>query len=92
MRQLVQAIRTFAQTRKRSFAVVTLGGAGLAVRPEPGDEERTVPARSFLRSVDGMMVEAPFAGIPRLNTADKERHARIMALADVVCANRVPLF
>jgi cysteinyl-tRNA synthetase len=93
MRQFVQAIRTFAQTRKRSFAVVTLGGIGLAVRPVPGDEERTVPARGFLRSIDGMMVEAPFAGIPQINSAtDKDRQARIMALADLVRANRVPLF
>ncbi len=67
MRQFVQNMSSFAQRYNRSFSVLVEGGTGLLTRSEPGNSDVRIPARGYLRTINGLLIEAPFHGLAEMN-------------------------
>jgi len=57
MRTFVQSITAFARRYNRNFHVVTHGGLDLIIKRDLVDETRISPARTYMRSIDGMMID-----------------------------------
>ncbi len=62
MRKFLQSITTFARRHNRNFSVVVKGGLELLIKRDPVDETRYSPARTYMRSIDGVMVDGLFFG------------------------------
>jgi cysteinyl-tRNA synthetase len=90
MRRFIQNISTYARQSKPDFSVLTVNGLDLLTKPLEGDETQQFPARAYLRSIDGVIQEGAFAGIPTLNTAAiPERRDPLMKLLSVASGNRL---
>ncbi|MEQ8193682.1 MAG: hypothetical protein RIB59_04255 [Rhodospirillales bacterium] len=62
MRQFVQSITTYVRSQKRNFHVMTEGGLELLIKKNPVDEKIVAPARTYMRSLDGILVNGLFYG------------------------------
>ncbi len=62
MRKFLQSITTFARRHNRNFSVVVKGGLELLIKRNPVDETRYSPARTYMRSIDGVMIDGLFFG------------------------------
>ncbi len=62
MRKFLQSITTFARRHNRNFSVVVKDGLELLIKRDPVDETRYSPARTYMRSIDGIMVDGLFFG------------------------------
>lgn len=87
MRLFVQSISAYARQTKPNFVVIAKDGLDLMVKRDETDETKTSPARTYLRSLDGIMVEGLFYdeakgdrpfGTPPL----PEVQAQMLAMAD----------
>ena len=66
MRKLVQEISAFARGYWRNFTVLTQNGMALLTKSDAGDDEQALPARTYMRSIDGVLQEALFYGLPEM--------------------------
>lgn len=92
MRLFVQAISTYSRQTKPGFIVIAKNGLDLMVKRDDTDETQTSPARTYLRSLDGIMVdglffaeakgERPF-GMPPL----PETQTKMLTMADYAKSN-----
>lgn len=55
MRTFVQSISDFARSLNPTFIVVARGGLALVGKPDPEDDTRIFPARTYTRAIDGVM-------------------------------------
>ncbi|MEX2451572.1 MAG: hypothetical protein WD407_12005 [Rhodospirillales bacterium] len=62
MRQFVQSISTYARGRKQNFYIMTEGGLELLIKKNPVDEKIVASARTYMRSIDGILVNGLFYG------------------------------
>ena len=62
MRVLVQNLAGFARRYNRNFVVLPMNGVDLLTKREDGDEDRRVPARTYLQAIDGIIQEALYYG------------------------------
>ncbi len=60
MRLFVQSISAYARQTKPNFVIIAKNGLDLMVKRDDTDETKTSPARTYLRSLDGIMVEGLF--------------------------------
>jgi endo-alpha-1,4-polygalactosaminidase (GH114 family) len=85
MRKFLQSITTFARRHNRNFSVVVKGGLELLIRRDPVDETRYSPARTYMRSIDGVMVDGLFFGNrvfgEPTSTVRTERNLRLTEMA-----------
>jgi len=72
MRRLVENIAAYARRNRRNFVVVVQGGLDLFEKAL-ADGETMVPARKFMRSIDGVLVEGLNFGIPELDKPSDEK-------------------
>lgn len=63
MRAFVQRIAAYGRSQKRNFVVLSHGGLELLAKRNT-DDDKVAPARTYMRSIDGMIVDAMFAGRP----------------------------
>lgn len=80
MRRLIQAISTFARDHRRDFAIVPINGLELLLKTDltDPDQERRVPAATYLRTIHGVLQRDVFFGHPNANDRNsKERRARL---------------
>lgn len=70
MRTMVQDLAQFARRYNRDFIILPMNGVDLLTKREDGDEDRRVPARTYLQAIDGILQEALFYGNEEV---DKER-------------------
>jgi len=86
MRRLVENIAVYARRNRREFVVVVQGGLALFEKAL-ADGETMVPARKFMRSIDGVLVEGLNFGIPELDKpSDEKLRERLERLTKVVAA------
>lgn len=85
MRTFVENISTYARSVRRDFAVIARGGLDLVVKIDPTDPEKAAPAITYMRSIDGVMVDGLFYGTPEIDkpSQPKERQERLLHLAGV---------
>ena len=62
LRTLVQSISTYARTQNNRFMVIARDAGELLIKRDVQDENIISPARTFIRSIDGIMFDGVFAG------------------------------
>lgn len=62
MRKFVQKISRFAKKYKRSFQILTANSLELMVKYEDADKLKPAPAKTYIRSIDGVLLEGMFYG------------------------------
>jgi cysteinyl-tRNA synthetase, unknown class len=79
MRRLVERVATFARGQSPDFVVVVQNGLELISKAEEGEEREEAPARRYMRSIDGVLVEALNFGQTELDkpTPEKYRETRL---------------
>ncbi|MDP7652242.1 MAG: endo alpha-1,4 polygalactosaminidase [Rhodospirillales bacterium] len=84
MRKFIQNISTFARRYRRNFTVITQNGLALLTKSDSGDETQALPARTYMRSIDGVLQEAMFYGLPEMDKpTTKDRRDALLNLAGV---------
>ncbi len=76
MRGFIQRIADYARAQKNGFAVVARDAGELIIKRDVQDEKIISPARTFIRSIDGVMFDGVFAGYQMIG---KEPPAEIQA-------------
>lgn len=69
LRTLVQNISTYARTQNNRFMVITRDAGELLIKRDLQDEKIISPARTFMRSIDGIMFDGVFSGYKRVGEA-----------------------
>ena len=93
MRRFVQNIRTFARQYRREFFIIPQNGIDLLIKSDEADENNVSPARTYMRSIDGIIQEAMFFGVPEFDKpTDNDRREKLLSLADVARANGLGVF
>ncbi len=84
MRKFIQSISIFARKYRPDFAIIAENGLDLVVKREEDDETRTFPARTYVRSIDGVLQEAMFFGKQKFGkpNANKESQEQTLKLAE----------
>ncbi len=83
MRQFVQSISDYARKQKRGFFVVAKDSLNLVIKRNPVDQKVIFPARTFMRSIDGVLVDGLFYGRPLFGQpTDKKILEPILPLAN----------
>ena len=62
MRKFIQSITTFARRYNRNFSIITHGAQELLIRRDVVDETRFSPARTYMRTIDGVLIDGLFFG------------------------------
>lgn len=84
LRTLVQRISTYARSQNNGFMVIARDAGELLIKRDVQDEKVISPARTFMRSIDGIMFDGIFVGHqrvgqvppPEIQIVAKERIAR----------------
>lgn len=93
MRKFVQSISTYARSRKRDFAVVVEGGLEMLAKIDEADETKSYPARTYMRSIDAVLVEALNFGDPQPGVATTpERRAPKLTAVQLAKRNGLKVF
>ncbi len=93
MRKFVQSISTFARRYNRNFSVITRGALELLIKRDPVDESRIAPARTYMRSIDGVMFDGLFFGQRVFGEpTSTERLGRNLRLTGIAKSNGLKVF
>jgi endo-alpha-1,4-polygalactosaminidase (GH114 family) len=79
MRRFVERVATFARGHRPDFVVIVQNGLDLISKAEDGEEPDAAPARRYMRSIDGVLVEALNFGQTELDqpTPEEPREKRL---------------
>jgi len=92
MRKFIQAISTYARQQKPGFLIVTQNGLDLLMKPEADDETRRAPARTYMMSIDGLLVDGLFYGVPEVGKpVPEERRQSMLAMVEEARRARLPV-
>lgn len=93
MRTFISQIAVYARRLKPNFTVLTEDALNLTYKRDDVDQEITSPARTFMRSIDGLLVTDLFSGDPNLDADENAeiRNARL-DLLDTAVANGLNVF
>ena len=84
MRNFVQAIKTYARSQNRNFMVVPMNGLALIEKIDPIDPEVRAPARTYLRTIDGVLQAPLFYGAETFGKpTDKKVLEPLLKLTDL---------
>ena len=90
MRSFIQKISDFTRGYNPNFAVIPQNGLDLVVKVDPDNETISVPARTYIRAIDGVLQEGLFYGYPLFGKpTDKERREQLLKLTAVAKSNRL---
>ncbi|MBT3359845.1 MAG: hypothetical protein HN403_09495 [Rhodospirillales bacterium] len=82
LRRFVQSIGKFARGHRPDFMVIPVNGLELLVKVDPSDADIRNPARTYLRSINGIVQEGLFYGVPEIGKpTDEKRRERLLPLA-----------
>ena len=93
MRRFVQSIRTFARQHKRGFVIIPQNGLDLLIRSDEANENKISVARTYMRSIDGVLQKGLFFGIPQFDQpTNNDRRETLLALTDAAKRNGLSVF
>lgn len=78
MRRLVQTISKFTRGYRRDFAVVPMNGLELLVKVDPTEPDKPLPARTYMRSISGVLQTGLYYGIPEFGKPTEEKRREIL--------------
>ncbi len=88
MRRFVQSIRGFSRRYARNFLIITQNGLDLLAKIDDTDDTRKSPARTYMGSIDGVLQEGLFYGIPEFDVATAtERREVLLGFTELAKAN-----
>jgi len=91
MRGLVERIGTYARRQKPRFLVIAHGGLELLSKRNL-DDDKEAPARTYMRSLDGLMVDGLFVGYPTYGQPTRDGVKELMApLVTLARRNGLPI-
>lgn len=85
MRGFIRAMGQYARKLNPNFQVIAHNGLELLAKPDPENETRFYPARTYLQSIDGVLASEVFSTLDKPKT--KEKMARQMFLLDTAKQN-----
>jgi cysteinyl-tRNA synthetase, unknown class len=93
MRKFVQSISRYARRRKPNFIIVVQDGLELLIKRDDVDENRTSPARTYMRSIDGVMAQGIFYDIKSPGKPPPpDRQRGLLSRADFAHKNGIKVF
>jgi cysteinyl-tRNA synthetase, unknown class len=78
MRRLVQGIAKFTRGYRRDFAVVPMDGLELLVKVDPTEPDIRLPARTYMKSISGVMQTGLYYGVPEFGKPTDEKRREIL--------------
>jgi len=93
MRRFVQSISEFARGHNPNFVIIVKDGLELLVKRDIVDETRISPARTYMRSIDGILAEGLFDsdGAPNKPILS-DRQRNLLSRADNAHKNGIRVF
>jgi cysteinyl-tRNA synthetase len=93
MRKFIQSITVFARSYNPNFSIITHGALELLIKRDIVDEKEYYPARTYMRTIDGVMTNGLFFGDKIFGepTPDKIK-AQKHKLLDIAKNNGLPIF
>jgi hypothetical protein len=83
MRKLIEGISTYARQQKNGFMVVARDAEELIIKRDLQDDKIVSPARTFMRSIDGVLYDGVFLGHKAIGQAPPpEIQNRLLANID----------
>jgi len=90
MRELVQRISAYAKSQRPNFVVIVKGSTELLKKIDDIDETKTFPARAFMRSIDGIIIDGLSFGEKTLGVpTPPEKLERKLQLVRLAKKNRL---
>ena len=84
MRRFVQSIGKFARGHRPDFMVIPENGLELLVKIDPSDPDVRHLARTYMRSINGIVQDGLFYGVPELDKPTEEkRRESLLPLARI---------
>ena len=88
MRRFIQAIGTFARQNRRDFLIIPQNGLELLAKVDTIDTSQRSPARTYMRSIDGVLQEALYFGDPDFDKPPPaERQEKLLKLTELARTN-----
>jgi cysteinyl-tRNA synthetase len=93
MRKFIQSITVFARSYNPNFRIITHGALELLIKRDVVDENEYYPARTYMRTIDGVMTNGLFFGNKVFGepTADKNKAGKHKLLS-IANNNGLPIF
>ena len=92
MRKFVQAISTYARQQKPGFLIIPQNGLELLMKQEADNETRQAPARTYMLSIDAVLVDGLFYGVPEVDKpVPEERRQPLLSLTEEARRARLPV-
>ena len=93
MRKFIQSITIFARSYNPNFSIITHGALELLIKRDIVDENEYYPARTFMRTIDGVMTNGMFFsekifGEPVSDKIKAKKHK----LLEIAKSNGLPVF
>ena len=93
MRKFVQSISRYARRHKPNFAIVVQDGMELLEKRDDVDETKTSPARTYMRSIDGIMAQGLYYDIKSPGKPPPpDRQRGLLSRADFARKNGLRVF
>ncbi|MDD9878456.1 MAG: hypothetical protein OXR84_13535 [Magnetovibrio sp.] len=93
MRKLVLSISRFARKHRPNFRIIVRGGLDLLVKRDDVDETKVSPARTYMRTLDGLLAEGLFFTERRPGRPpEPEIQQRMLGLVDFARKNGIRVF
>ena len=93
MRKFVQSISRFARRHKPNFVIIVQDGLELLVKRDDVDETRISPARTYMRSIDGVLAQGVFYDIKSPGKPPPpDRQRGLLSRADFARKNGIKVF
>jgi len=93
MRSFVQTTTKFARQLNPDFIILAKGGLDLLVKRDQVDEERVSPARSYTRSLDGIIIEGQYYSNKKFDQPpSKDYQEYLFKMADIAKKSGLNVF
>ncbi len=93
MRKFVQSISRYARRHRPNFSIIVQDGMELLEKRDDVDETRTSPARTYIRSIDGIMAQGLFYDIKSPGKPPPpDRQRGLLSRADFARKNGLKVF
>jgi cysteinyl-tRNA synthetase, unknown class len=90
MREFVQKISAYARSIRPNFVVITQGSPELITKVDDVDETKVSSARTYMRSIDGILVDGLFFGEKKIGVPTKpEKLEKKLHLVRLAKKNRL---
>ncbi|NQV48356.1 MAG: hypothetical protein HQ504_11325 [Rhodospirillaceae bacterium] len=90
IRGLVQNISSYAHSQRRNFMIIAKGSPELLTKVDDIDETKVSPARAYMKSIDGIMIDGLFFGARNIGQpTPPDRLDAILKLTDLAKRNRL---